>query len=123
MVSQGRGTPVNANPETENVRRAALDYFEGWFDGDPERMDRSLHPSLVKRRVGDLTPITKEEMVGATREGVGKRERGRELEVDVVEVYGDIATVIVRSVPFREYLHLVRGADGWQIANALYTAT
>lgn len=112
---------MRANPEAEAVRRAALDYFEGWFDGDPERMDRSLHSSLVKRRADDLTPITKEQMVGATREGAGKRESGRELEVEVVEVYGDIATVIVRAVPFREYLHLVRGVEGWQITNALYT--
>ncbi|HEX5995475.1 MAG TPA: nuclear transport factor 2 family protein [Jiangellales bacterium] len=23
------------------------DYFEGWFDGDAERMERALHPALA----------------------------------------------------------------------------
>lgn len=112
-----------ASNDREPVERAALDYFEGWFDGNPERMDRALHASLVKRSGADLTPTTKEEMVDATREGAGKRDAERELEVEVVEVYGDIATVVVRSVPFREYLHLVRAPDGWRIVNALYTHT
>jgi hypothetical protein len=39
--------------EREAITRAALDYFEGWFDGDVERIDRALHPDLVKRRAGD----------------------------------------------------------------------
>lgn len=32
----------------------------------------------------------------------------------------DIATVMVRSEPFVEYLHLARFADRWLIVNALY---
>ncbi len=108
----------------ELIRRAALDYFEGWFDGDAARMDRALHPELVKRRAGDeLGVITKEQMVGWTSEGLGKRDENRDVEVEISEVYGDIATVIVRSSPFREYLHLARTDDGWKIVNTLYVRT
>jgi hypothetical protein len=32
------------------VVRAALDYFEGWFDGDAARVERALHPELARRR-------------------------------------------------------------------------
>ena len=32
---------------------AALDYYEGWFDGDPDRMERALHRELVKRSIED----------------------------------------------------------------------
>ncbi|HET7568666.1 MAG TPA: nuclear transport factor 2 family protein [Gaiellaceae bacterium] len=109
--------------DRELVRRAALDYFEGWFDGDPERMDRALHPELSKRFAGDLTPVTKEQMVEATRQGAGRRDAEREVEVEVAEVYGEIATAIVRSAPYREYLHLVRTPGGWRIANTLYVRT
>ena len=112
-----------AADDRELVRRAALDYFEGWFDGDAERMDRALHPGLVKRFAADLEPVTKEQMVEATRQGAGKRESEREVEVEVAEVYGDIATAVVRSVPYREYLHLVRTPEGWRIANTLYART
>jgi len=29
-------------------------------------------------------------------------------------------SVVVRSAPYREYLHLIRIGEGWQIANALW---
>ncbi len=104
------------------VTRAALDYFEGWFDGDPERMDRALHAELVKRDGDDeLDALTKADMVEATRRGQGRRDSGREVEVEVVDIHGPIASAVVRSVPYREYLHLVRTNDGWKIANTLYS--
>jgi len=43
------------------VEAAVLDYFEGWFDGDPVRMDRALHPGLAKHALGqgpDRSPHT-----------------------------------------------------------------
>jgi hypothetical protein len=38
-------------------------------------------------------------------------------------VYGSIASVVVRSPVYREYLHLVRTDDGWKILNALWDWT
>ena len=35
--------------DDDAIVRCALDYFEGWFDADPERMRRALHPELAKR--------------------------------------------------------------------------
>jgi hypothetical protein len=37
---------VGTSDDRALIRQAALDYFEGWFDGDAERMDRALHPNL-----------------------------------------------------------------------------
>ena len=103
-----------------------LDYFEGWFDGDAERMERALHPGLAKRALEDdgrtLDETTAEWMIDATGAGRGKRE-GVEIEVEVVEVYGAVATAIVRSNVYREYLHVARTSDGWKIVNALYQVT
>lgn len=110
-----------AATEHELIRGAALDYFEGWFDGDAGRIARALHPELVKRRAGEeLGAITKEQMVEATLQGQGRRDTERDVEVEIADVYGEIASVIVRSTPYHEYLHLVRTEDGWKIANTLY---
>lgn len=111
--------------EQEAIRRAALDYFEGWFDGDAARMERALHPELVKRAAGErLGVTTKDRMVELTRQGAGREDGAdRRLDVEIAEVYGDIATAIVRSAPYREYLHLVRTRDGWKIANTVYVTT
>jgi len=37
-----------------------------------------------------------------------------------MDVRGGIASVIVRSAPYREYLHLIRTGEGWKIADALW---
>jgi hypothetical protein len=115
---------VARSADHELIRRAALDYFEGWFDGDAARMDRALHEDLVKRDAEeDLELSTKAWMVEATREGRGVRAAGREIEVEITDVYRDIANVTVRSTPYREYLHLVRTDEGWKIASTLYVRT
>jgi hypothetical protein len=33
------------------IRAAALDYIEGWYTGNAERMERAVHPELAKRIV------------------------------------------------------------------------
>jgi len=108
--------------DRELVTQVALDYFEGWFDGDAERMDRALHPDLVKRRAGEELGITtKERMLELTRAGEGAGDGAdRTLDVEVEDVAGEIASVTVRSAVYYEYLQLVRTADGWKIANALW---
>ena len=107
------------------VVATALDYFEGWFDGDEGRMERALHPNLVKRKAGEELGITtKERMLELTRRGEGKEDaEDRTLDVEVEDLYGDIASATVRSAVYHEYLHLVRTRDGWRIANALWQLT
>jgi hypothetical protein len=111
------------------IRACILDYFEGWFDGDPVRMDRALHPGLAKHAIGqdrdrsqalDLT--TKAEMVEATRQGRG---RGRDvpdraIRIEIASVSGGIASVVVHSAVYVEYALLARTGDGWRITSTLW---
>ncbi len=115
--------------EETAVVATALDYFEGWFDGDVGRMERALHPALAKRSLTDdrwtLNETTAEWMLGATADHLGKSRDvpDRRIEVEVVDVFGEVASVVVRSAIYREYLHLVQTADGWKIVNALWAWT
>lgn len=34
--------------QEDAVRRAALDYIEGFYEGDPDKLRRGLHPEMVK---------------------------------------------------------------------------
>lgn len=111
------------------ITATVMDYFEGWFDGDAERMKRALHPDLNKRSVRVATdgiklsnPSTATQMIGWTGEGVGKAIRPIDLaiKVKVDDVYDHIATVTVHSAIYIEYLQLVKTLEGWRIANALY---
>jgi hypothetical protein len=118
-------SPSSSSDEAAVVA-VALDYFEGWFDGDVERMDRALHPDLVKRSPGqehgaNLGVTTKERMLELTAAGDGAQDGvDRRLDVEIEDLYSDIASVTVRSAVYYEYLHLVRTPDGWKIANALW---
>jgi hypothetical protein len=115
--------------EEADIAAAVLDYFEGWFDGDPARMERALHPALAKRSLGEdgraLDETSAEWMIDATARGVGRdRDPGdRRIEVEVEDVHGAIANVTVRSSVYREYVQLARTGDGWRIVNTLWQWT
>ena len=106
----------------------ALDYYEGWFGGEPDRMERALHPDLVKRSLAEdrmsVETISADEMVEATAKGIGlTRDPGvdkRDIEIRVDHVYENIATVTVTSAVYVDYLQLARTRDGWKIVNVLW---
>src|SRR5438132_5900184 len=65
-----------------------------------------------------LLESPKDQLVGDTASGEGTRFDPRQ-EVTVLDVFRDIATVMVRAEPFVEYLHLARFRKSWLTVNAL----
>ena len=124
------GTEHSADDDL-GIRTALQDYFEGWFDGDPTRMESALHPDLAKRGVRAETSgrridsMTADQMVGWTRDGEGVRERPPSLDIriDVLDVHHEIATALVRSSVYIEYAHLVRTDGRWRVLNTIYMRT
>jgi hypothetical protein len=111
---------MTSSSAEQEITATVLDYFEGWFEGDPERMDRALHPDLVKRQAGQTMGITtKEQMVEWTRKGEGKPDAG-EIQISIEDVGEDIASVTVLGGVYHEYVHLVHTPEGWKVANALW---
>jgi Putative lumazine-binding len=111
--------------DQEAVTSTVHDYYEGWFEGDAGRMERAVHPRLAKRAPlgdGELDEDTAESMIDATKAGRGTHHHPdkRTIDVEVTEIFGPIASVVVHSKIYREYLHLTRTDDGWKIVNALY---
>lgn len=101
----------------------ARDYIDGWYSGDMERMDRSLHTELVKRAADveseDLRVVTRERMLELTADGGGNAP-DTENQVVVDDVSEGIASVRVVSPDYVDYLHLVKTRVGWKIANVLF---
>jgi hypothetical protein len=120
-------TMIEASPaDVEAVTAVATEYFQSWFARDGERMRRCLHPALAKRTPQqpgaeslELVEDTSEVLIADTAGGGGARFAPRQ-EVTVLDVFRDIATVMVRSEPFHEYLHLARFGNRWLVVNALY---
>jgi hypothetical protein len=116
--------------EDAAIRKVVLDYVEGWYLGDAARMERALHPDLVKRAILKdektgrqyIQPTSASAMVHMTESGFGKLKQGEVMnnQIDVLEVYGDAATARAQSLRFVDYLHLVRWQGEWKILNVLW---
>jgi len=116
---------VNAPQEDlDAIRQTTLDYIEGWYEGNAARMERSLHPDLVKRTIRDnqLVTVGAEEMVNYTRAGAGKAYQGdKKFSVTILGVYNDIATVRADSPEYVDYLQIGKVNGKWVILDALWT--
>ncbi len=115
--------------DSEAVIQTVMEYFEGWYDADLARVGPVLHPQLVKRsaqQVGGENPsvTSKERFFELVRGGGGVQDKTDDpIEVTVVDIHRDIAAAVVRSAQYREYLHLLRTSEGWQIVNAFWELT
>lgn len=118
------------HPDDETAIRArVLDYFEGWFDGDVVRMDRALHVGLAKHSVDQgptrnegLDPTTRAEMIEATQQGRGRSRDvpDRNIPIEIAAISGNIASVIVHSAVYVEFVLLGRTPEGWRITGTLW---
>lgn len=115
------------------IKATALDYVEGWFQGDNARMRRALSPHLRKCTItrdpvsGKMTvgePYNNaDRMVRLTANGVMK-EDGVEVSAEVLYVFRDIAIARTVCPYFEDLLHLANfGEYGWRIVNALWQET
>ena len=112
------------------IERTALDYIEGWYTGDAERMERALHPELAKRMVSTniesgrsfLDQQSAMALVQNTRAGGGRRtpEARRLKEVTILDIYENAAAVRIDASDWIDYLHLARWNDTWKIVNVLW---
>lgn len=112
------------------IRQAALDYAEGWYTGNAERMARALHPKLAKRALlpergtGDLRldEMDAQTLIEATRKGYGKGlpPSQQQRDIQIWEVYGNTAVVKLQMRRWYDYLHLIRENGEWRIINVLW---
>lgn len=115
--------------DTAGIIAAAADYIEGWYQGDPARMERALHPQLAKRLIA-ADPATGvnavQHMDAATLVSYVERRAGKPApevqikNVNILSVYGDIATVRAEMNDWVDLLHLGRFAEGWRIVNVIW---
>ena len=120
-----------ADSEDEaGIKAAALDYLMGWYTGDPERMERALHPDLAKRivrtdpegkrdRVDNMSAMT---LVQYTRKGYGKKVAVEErvAEITILDRYGNAAVVKAVARDWVDYLHVGKVNGEWKIINVLW---
>lgn len=102
---------------------------EGWYEGNPERMERALHSELAKRivrtnqegnsRLDQMSAMT---LVQGTRRGGGKntpREK-QQKDVTILDVFENATSVKVVASDWIDYLHMAKSNGKWVIVNVLW---
>jgi putative lumazine-binding protein len=125
--------PVFAQQSAERdaVRRAALDYLEGFYEGDSAKIVRSVRPDVRKagyyRGQGSAAYVAEEMPFAAMIEYTNNfRKRGRSTpataprEVTVGEVNDQIATAKVVAWWGIDYLQLAKYDGKWMIVNVMW---
>ena len=129
-ASAARAQTPASSPEAAAIKQTALDYIEGWYEGNAERMERALHPELAKRivrtnpqnnrsRLDQMSAMT---LVLGTRGGGGKdtpKER-QQKDVTILDVYENAASVKVVASDWIDYLHMAKFNGRWVIVNVLW---
>ena len=123
-------TPATIEPATRAaIEATCFDYVDGQLEGNPERVARSLHPDLAKRRVLGETPdeklglrrMTKEELVELTKQGALKTPKDQwDRSCKVLDVAGNAAVVRAETPWFVDFFHMGKFGERWVIVNALW---
>ena len=120
---------AQADADRDAIKRTALNYAEGWYEGNAEKMESALHPHLAKRivRTNDkgqsgLGQMTALELVQGTRAGSGKQTPAAEQQKDVtiLDVTGGAATVKLEMRDWVDYMHIGKFNGRWVIVNVLW---
>ena len=116
--------------DSSGIRQAALDYIEGWYEGNGERMERALHPELAKRIV-NTNPRNGRSMLGqqgamtlvnSTKSGGGRETPAAQQRKDVriLDIFGSTASVRIDAATWVDYLHVAKWNGRWVIVNVLW---
>ena len=128
-AQRSAATPTPA-ADSAAIRAAALDYMEGWYSGDADRMERAVHPELAKRIVmvnrdngrNTLDQVGAMTLVQRTRRGGGKETpvAQQQKDIAILDIFRNAASVKVTMSGWVDYMHLARFNGRWVIINVLW---
>jgi hypothetical protein len=112
-----------------DIETTALNYIDGSFSGDADRMESALHPELTKMLLTNnrvtgkpfLHKMGAGDLIEGTRAGLGIVAEGeRDIEVEIQDVSHGIAAVKVTSSRYIDHLQVGKVNGEWKIINVLW---
>jgi hypothetical protein len=117
-------------PERENVRRVALDYLEGFYEGDTVKIVRAFRPDMYKYgffrdstgKYGGSQMTFDAAIAYAKRVKANNRPVNPSWpkQVDIYEVQDQTASAKVTAWWGTDYLLLAKYSGRWQITHVLW---
>ncbi|MEP7075927.1 MAG: nuclear transport factor 2 family protein [Acidobacteriota bacterium] len=115
--------------DKDAIKATALDYIEGWYEGNAERMERALSPDLAKRIVmtgpqgrSMLQQMSAMGLVQGVKRGGGKEtaKEKQQKDVTILDVFNNAASVKIVASDWIDYLHIAKFNGRWLIVNVLW---
>ena len=126
---QGTTSDDLVRQDRDAITQCALDYIDGYYTADEERMDRAVHSELSKRIVRTdpntgksvLQNMNAEQLVGIVARAPGPvPEEQRQSDVTILDVFENVASVKIVASAWIDYLHVGRVDGEWKIINVLW---
>ena len=116
--------------ESAAITKTALNYIEGWYEGDAARMESALHPELAKRMIytdpksgrSQFNHMGAMALVQGTKRGGGTQTpKEKQLkEVTILDRFNNAAVVKIVASDWIDYLSVAKVNGEWKIINVLW---
>ncbi len=129
LVCASLATAATMAENEAGVRAAVLDYVEGVYEVDPERIERSVHPSLRKhgfyKRDGEYheVPMTFDqlrELASSWNKDGDRAGEDAPKEITIFEVRDQTASAKLVAAWGQDYFHLAKYNGRWMITNVVW---
>ena len=121
----------DARPDEDTaIKKTALDYIEGWYEGDAARMESALHPELAKRMIftdpktghSQFNHMGAMQLVQNTRRGGGSKtpKEQQTKEITILDRFNNAAVVKIVASGWVDYLEEAKVNSEWKIINVLW---
>jgi hypothetical protein len=130
LATIGHRARAQTAADSAAIRETAMDYIEGWYAGDAQRMERALHPELVKRVVttdpkmghSQLESIGAMTLILRTRAGGGTHTPAERQQKDlrILDIFSNAAVARVTASDWVDFLELAKWNGRWVIVNVLW---
>ena len=121
---------AQSDKERDAVKQAVLDYVEGIYEVNPQRIERSVHPDLAKRgffikkseTVYSPHIMTFQELVELSKNynKNGKLAKDAPKDIVIFDVSDQTASIKLTAVWGIDYMHLAKYEGKWKIINVLW---
>jgi Putative lumazine-binding len=112
------------------IKTTALNYIEGWYEGDATRMESALHPELAKRIVttdpksghSQFGHMGAMQLVQNTRRGGGSKtpKEQQQKDVTILDKFNNVAIIKIVASTWVDYLEMAKFNGEWKIINVLW---
>lgn len=117
--------------DTLSIKQAALDYIESQHQPNPSRMERALHPRMVKRTFWKDKATNKDYVRETSTESMillaesynvkgDKFPAKPKKEIKLLDISERTASVKLIADEWIDYMHLVKLNGAWKIINVLW---